>query len=705
MFEGVAETKAQRDPAEVLGNLKHRRWDYSSATQIETFEGCPRKWWLRYIGGLFETSDAGALGSAVHREIRSYLTEPAWSETDDALALRARTIVLAGVEHLPPRGSIPLSATEWHFALAADGWPVMLAGVIDLTELETLTDFKTSSDIRAKLRGLDLKTDIQGLIYALAWAGTYPEEGTKAFVELGPERDRRKHAIVNLSHIDPVDYRHIYFRTKDPMQSAPVTARLEVSDLEAGLVRIEDALHGMQTCSGFRSPREVIPNPSACYDGYPCAFIDLCSFMGTNPITKKAEKMAFENPYKKKDPAAQLAAMNAEAMATAAPALAQRAESFGEALAAIADEINVHARIESALDVLLSKLPRPLSNVEVLTAIAAVRHFAPPATAPAFTTMPRTLRELLLPMVQVSVPALESIAASLYGADLASTIPATALYPYADGAVDPPPVEPPPVSAKPGDPKIPDHPHIPVNWRGRRFAQVDLGIAGRCRNELAKVAIDLGHKNVNPTTPTTKLKELRLEISDLCSVITGDPPPWQPTHKERTADELPAALPPPPSSEEAAAPVLPPPEPTPPPAPVTTPAVEPPPVAGPAEVVRDSGVTTIAPPRHAGVTPEEVERFLYVDCAPRDGDFVDLVELLAPLMREVEADKKTPHYLVPAYSEGPRHVAALLFNRLQHNKITLPGRLVVMRSYPGMNECLADLLPRYPRSHVIEGRR
>ena len=79
-----------------------------SASQIETFSNCPRKWAWRYLEGVEDEPNKSAeLGRAIHAELEKYLRGESIDFTSETGYIAA-----SGLEHLPKPGTPGLLIEE-----------------------------------------------------------------------------------------------------------------------------------------------------------------------------------------------------------------------------------------------------------------------------------------------------------------------------------------------------------------------------------------------------------------------------------------------------------------------------------------------------------------------------------------------------------------------------------------------------------------
>ena len=96
----------------------------------------------------------------------------------------------------------------------------------------------------------------------------------------------------------------------------------------------------------------------------------------------------------------------------------------------------------------------------------------------------------------------------------------------------------------------------------------------------------------------------------------------------------------------------------------------------------------------------EVQCTLYIGCHPRKKSVVYFEELVRPLQEFVAEDAEAIFYNTIPYSEGPKRVAALLFQKMKSGEIQMPEHLVMDRRMPGADACLEVLIAQ--ATHVVE---
>ena len=210
-----------------------------SASQVQTYVDCPRKWAWRYVEGVEDTpSPAAELGKSVHAELEKYLSG---GEID--FTTEAGYIAAAGLEHLPKPGAPGLLIEqEFHFE-GPLGHSYL--GYKDLEQPGAVIDHKTTSDLKWQKTSEDLKKDIQATLYAVDYFRKYPEE------------------------ID-VELRWVYYQTRNTRKSAVTRLRVYQPEIWQRFLEIEQIAEQMELASTKRA-LELPPNTNHCsaYGGCP----------------------------------------------------------------------------------------------------------------------------------------------------------------------------------------------------------------------------------------------------------------------------------------------------------------------------------------------------------------------------------------------------------------------------------------------------
>lgn len=189
-----------------------------SASQIETFTNCRRKWAWRYLDGVEESpSKAAELGRAVHAELEKYL-----SGGDVDFTTEIGYIAASGLEHLPKPGTPGLLIEqEFHFE-GPSGHTYL--GYKDLEEPGIVTDHKTAGDLKWQKTADELRKDIQATLYAVDYFRKHPEE-------------------------PHVGLRWVYYQTKNTRKSAVTHIRVSQPETWQRFLEIEQIAEQMHEVS------------------------------------------------------------------------------------------------------------------------------------------------------------------------------------------------------------------------------------------------------------------------------------------------------------------------------------------------------------------------------------------------------------------------------------------------------------------------
>lgn len=211
-------------------------WVHVSASQIDTFLSCNRKWWLDKIGadGVRTESASQALGKAVHANIESYLRGE--GPLDHPL-LTFDTFVV-GV-----KGQVGVDILiEHEFSLVGDKPTI---GFIDLVVVDheartvQIWDHKTTKDWRYAKTAQELATNPQGRVYVLAMLDKYGPDYSYSF-----------------GH-------HVILTTK-PAPARCLSVEFTPAMVSDAKFNIEMTIRSMISTSGEVDGRDVVPNLSQC---------------------------------------------------------------------------------------------------------------------------------------------------------------------------------------------------------------------------------------------------------------------------------------------------------------------------------------------------------------------------------------------------------------------------------------------------------
>lgn len=247
-----------------------------SASQISTWNDCPRKWGLRYIDGIkAPPHPAAALGTEVHAVLETYLKDEGRLLTDLKQTERAMAIAEPVVEHLPPVDGIDPALVEHKFAWVVDD--LHFRGVIDLVHVDgevTIYDHKTSRDPgKWGLTSLSLLEDTQAILY-----GAY--------------------ALAEFS-LDAVGLQWTYTRTQGKPHAFPVRATMTTEHIEQRLEQkiLAPARAITEAKRTKKTGLDLAPEPSACGKYGGCYFAESGDCVLTRPQRLAA---IFNEPEKDK---------------------------------------------------------------------------------------------------------------------------------------------------------------------------------------------------------------------------------------------------------------------------------------------------------------------------------------------------------------------------------------------------------------------
>lgn len=227
-----------------------RAFDHVSASQIETFALCERKWFFKSIMGLpTPENPAAALGKEVHDSIERYLLGQI-----DATELHPLARRVYERRHMPdPAYHTGTYTVEQAIdGMTIEGMPV--EGYIDLLEANLITDWKTRGDpVRYSKTEDQLYDDVQLAIYA-------------------------QYALNRSPSADSIRVQHVNIGTKPPNAvtvSGPVV--LDRPTIARTFeTKIKPAVRRMREVALLPSPMRVTGNVRACNAFGGCPFRDKC---------------------------------------------------------------------------------------------------------------------------------------------------------------------------------------------------------------------------------------------------------------------------------------------------------------------------------------------------------------------------------------------------------------------------------------------
>ena len=230
-------------------------WDHWSASQIETFDLCNRKWWYNKRLKLPAPGTKSTnLGTLCHSEAEKYL------ETGDESVLGV--IMRPGLENLRelrarnPQIEVPIGKNKRKGL--GNGKPLItLAGLpgegyIDVALPLEIWDHKTAGNLRYAKGEAELKTNHQGIIYARA-AQVLADDFTS-----------------------PVRFGHLVYLTVPPHTHRRTFVDLTPEHIDNRIAVLEKIVTEMKVVADVRSEISVTPTWSACSAYGGCPFKDRC---------------------------------------------------------------------------------------------------------------------------------------------------------------------------------------------------------------------------------------------------------------------------------------------------------------------------------------------------------------------------------------------------------------------------------------------
>lgn len=222
---------------------------WRTASKIETFELCPRKWaWASIEGLKRKDTESSALGDAIHGQLEAWLREGRALD----LTTPAGQIALSGV-HLLPKPRTPGLDVEAWYGLQVGGH--RFRGKKDWQRLglpvPEVGDHKSTKKTLYVKSADDLRTDVQAALYA---ADAMHRTGAHA-----------------------CDLVWVYYLTKGPRRAKRVHLRVTRDDVRPVLARavaVADAMAAAEA-KNLRA-LDLPPNPNACDAFGGCDFKEQC---------------------------------------------------------------------------------------------------------------------------------------------------------------------------------------------------------------------------------------------------------------------------------------------------------------------------------------------------------------------------------------------------------------------------------------------
>lgn len=203
-----------------------------SASQVETYRLCKRKWGFVYLAGLrTEGNSAAELGKRVHTVLENYLNTGVVDYTDK----EASDIAADSLTVQPEPHSVKTEAAFAFTSIRPTGDFITWRGYKDAERLGSVWDHKTTGNLAYAKTSEDLLTDVQATIYAVD-------------------------QFIKNPTLTAVALQWTYMRTKGAKKTVPVLATREPVEAEAAFRTIE--VTGEEICKAYEKALDV-PDPEA----------------------------------------------------------------------------------------------------------------------------------------------------------------------------------------------------------------------------------------------------------------------------------------------------------------------------------------------------------------------------------------------------------------------------------------------------------
>ncbi len=220
-----------------------------SASQVTTYELCPRKWGWTYLENLRPAPHPSAQkGIEIHEYLEESLTLGFWNLKDPSYPLIAPA--KKALEAIPPSAEI-----EYYFETEMGGH--RFRGYMDLTWLDShpvVSDHKSTGNLSYAKKPEDLLKDVQATLYTkAAWDKYYSGEP------------------------GPVELRWQYYQTKDPPATKQVKLKVFPKDVQARLNKtVISCDHMKEAIDAGKRAGDMTPNWDSCFAFGGCPFRQHC---------------------------------------------------------------------------------------------------------------------------------------------------------------------------------------------------------------------------------------------------------------------------------------------------------------------------------------------------------------------------------------------------------------------------------------------
>lgn len=222
-----------------------------SATQIDTYLGCPRKWAWRYVMGKRPPPAASAeLGTEMHAQLAAYLADGKPLD----FTVRSGEIAAAGL-HLIPAPKTPGLEVEKEFRFVSPSGATYL-GFIDYRLLEAeiplVGDHKSTKDFKWAKTPEDLLYDPQAVLYAVD--------------------------TMRVTGKDTVDLHWTYYKTQGAKGAKQVHLRMHADHVAEVFSEIEDVVRTLEKTRAYVATTGQILDIE--YHADHCGAFGGCPFQG-----------------------------------------------------------------------------------------------------------------------------------------------------------------------------------------------------------------------------------------------------------------------------------------------------------------------------------------------------------------------------------------------------------------------------------------
>jgi len=657
-----------------------------SASGIDTFHDCKRKWWYGYVERIRgPKSPAAERGDKIHDLAERILkgeADPATLEGEDAMWFR---FLEPGLQYAPSPEQVADGTWGVEDWVKEPAGPLTFVGKVDFYRRpETIErpedyivgDWKTTSNKqwRWSKTPAQLAAHIQPHVYAYA-----------LFKDNPPEKVRFQH--VNLQSVGKPDAMEVWANDV-PWEN--------ILDTWAGVVRTSEQMAAIAT--GNQEPTDIQPNTKACKKYGGCPHAEYCPASPQNQVTPNIPPVEITMPISNELKARQEALRAKLGLAPAkpptitpeppkVPPAVTGTEAADEALAMAKGNIEkVLAKLGSVPDPVLTGVARSHASkvVEALGLALVGDAWIHPST---FGTPARDLEGIptgCKVMAGILVP--KDFEGSAIEAVAKWGTPAQVAAAEALEEVDPTPA---PAVEAPA-------PEAPSAFDVTTRKAARLILAALLEND----SIDKGDASdiVRSGTQWKRVSKGRWEqVADCATAMSGRTVvygedgslSWAETAKAPVVEveEAPVVEAPAPSIEAQLVEVE---------APAPAPVVEPEPAPVVLEGSGPAGLTVPEAPRSVVV---------YINCRPLHGEVEDFAAWIAEAEDLVAREEGVAYYGLVPYAQGPKMVAAKVRNLIQRQGLEgLPEALVVDSFHPVAPDAIA-ILSSTPGVSIVKAFR